>query len=289
MYTLECETITPTFNKPFNYPSLAEIRIPSIKGILRYWYRALFFEKDTTTLYKKETEVFGGMGTGDFDGKSSKLGMNLRMHSTNFITTAQPVPNKKFTSAAVKIGTKFTLSVKFYRMDPNEEDNLKALLKTALTLGGVGQRARRGMGSISLSKENGQPIEPLFEKDQYSRLLKGMGIKHSIKHNTIQLNTQNRATYPILQEIRFGKERNQSELEDLLYKVGHMKKIKGIKDVHLGGVMRKRFGSPVWVKILKNDQKIRPVYSIFYNTEARNQTDYLDDVERFVNGIEGED
>ena len=38
----------------------AEIRAQSIKGLIRYWWRALKAENDITKLREEETKIFGG-------------------------------------------------------------------------------------------------------------------------------------------------------------------------------------------------------------------------------------
>ncbi len=297
LYSLNCEIITPTFNKPFNQKGLAEIRVPSLKGTIRYWYRALFPEINIKNLYKKEVCFFGGAGSNDNDGTSSKITMFLKMKSTDFIGIYEPVPGKKIRtkrgdyreikSAAVRPGTKFELNIKFYDLDNQEEEMLKSLVKIAITLGGLGQRARRGMGSIAITHENGNEMNPIFDLEDISSLLKSGGIKHKINGKNIELNSKTNANYPFLKEIRLGNELNADSMDSLLEKIGHMKKREKINDYSLGGIHNNRFASPVWVKILRKREMIRPVYSIFNNTVTKKTKQYKNDVDKFINGIEG--
>lgn len=58
--TFECEVITPMFLGNAN-PREAELRPPSIKGAMRFWWRAMNAGLPLGKLKRKETELFGGV------------------------------------------------------------------------------------------------------------------------------------------------------------------------------------------------------------------------------------
>ncbi|NOX36043.1 MAG: type III-B CRISPR module RAMP protein Cmr1 [Calditrichaeota bacterium] len=65
--TFECETITPMFLAGADGRT-PELRAPSIKGALRFWWRAMNGHLPLEELRKKEASIFGGVG--DKEGKS---------------------------------------------------------------------------------------------------------------------------------------------------------------------------------------------------------------------------
>lgn len=65
--TFTCETITPMFLSGAD-GSTPELRPPSIKGALRFWWRAMNGHLSLADLKKQEAEIFGGT-----DGRSKVL------------------------------------------------------------------------------------------------------------------------------------------------------------------------------------------------------------------------
>lgn len=68
--TFKCEIITPMFLGGADGRT-PELRPPTIKGALRFWWRALHGNLELKDLKKQETEIFGGSGEGDSGKKSS--------------------------------------------------------------------------------------------------------------------------------------------------------------------------------------------------------------------------
>jgi CRISPR-associated protein Cmr1 len=63
--TVTLKTVTPLFLGGAESDTWAELRAPSIKGAMRFWYRAMSGESSIEKLYKKEAALFGGSGEGD--------------------------------------------------------------------------------------------------------------------------------------------------------------------------------------------------------------------------------
>ncbi|MFQ5900776.1 MAG: type III-B CRISPR module RAMP protein Cmr1, partial [Thermodesulfobacteriota bacterium] len=64
--TFDCKTITPMFLT--GAKGEPELRVPSIKGAMRFWWRAVRGIDDIKRLNKEENEIFGG--TGETEGRS---------------------------------------------------------------------------------------------------------------------------------------------------------------------------------------------------------------------------
>ena len=66
----ECEVITPMFLGGADGKG-AELRAPSIKGALRFWWRAMNGHLPLKELHEREAEIFGG--SGDKQGRSKVI------------------------------------------------------------------------------------------------------------------------------------------------------------------------------------------------------------------------
>ena len=84
----ECKTVTPLFLFGADGQT-PELRPPSIKGTLRFWWRTMYGEFKQNDLMEKEADIFGGIGKGK--GKSK---FSVRVLS-NIGSSSKPF-NKEF-------------------------------------------------------------------------------------------------------------------------------------------------------------------------------------------------
>ena len=56
------ETYQDNSGRSRNRANYAETRVPSIKGVMRYWWRALQHDECAQGLYQREAVLFGGAG-----------------------------------------------------------------------------------------------------------------------------------------------------------------------------------------------------------------------------------
>ncbi|RLB08420.1 MAG: type III-B CRISPR module RAMP protein Cmr1 [Deltaproteobacteria bacterium] len=176
---LDFEVVTPMFLGGASPNAEAELRPPSIKGMLRWWFRALGGSKEW------EDKIFGAAGektgrstfkitvgsptsgTWEFDRKKYKkfdrrsnncnspgIGTNGIVYAGYSLTLGQ---NQR---KAIASGSVFTLTViKHPSLGRNEFEFILNLFWLMGHIGGIGTRWRRGFGSISLKK--GQKILPI--------------------------------------------------------------------------------------------------------------------------------
>lgn len=164
--TMDLRFLTPAFLGGADQG--AELRPPSIKGMLRFWYRAL-----DPRFSERESALFGGAGDGT--GQSRVL---LRVDADEpALVRWDPVRAKRFTvgggthaknglvylgyalqlrgndnRTALREGTRFALRCVLPRPLVDERDR-RALLATLWafgTCGALGMRSRRGFGSLTL-------------------------------------------------------------------------------------------------------------------------------------------
>src|SRR5581483_9708130 len=165
--TLECETVTPLFLGGADPRGIPELRPPSLRGAMRYWFRALAGESDMARLQKREAAVFGSQE------RASPLGVRVSFAQTPPIKQWGPprwppgsaagqgqvnglvylgfafrAAGKQPARQAVDIGWRFQV-----RLSAPEERTLRQALAAFWALlyaGGLGSRTRRGFGTIRI-------------------------------------------------------------------------------------------------------------------------------------------
>ncbi len=171
--TVKLSTVTPLFLGGAEPNERAELRPPSLKGLLRYWYRAL-----DATYRENEPRYFGS-----HDGATGQSPCLLRIsnwqegteewaqerhrerytrgtgtHSTNGLIylgyTLRMKPNQR---KAIPAGTRFELQIIPHPKSDSEELRHAWLgaLWALVHIGGAGSRARRGLGSLRIDGWSG--------------------------------------------------------------------------------------------------------------------------------------
>ena len=148
----EIEVLTPLFNRGA-YQDTPEIRVPSIRGMVRWWFRGLGGTPD------EEKAAFGGMV--GFGGKLKKVVMasqvvfrvsNIVAHRAN--PDPLTLPHKQGAQgspqAAYAPGATFVLEVftRFGSLGSPLEMKVNNALEVWLLLGALGLRANRSGGNV---------------------------------------------------------------------------------------------------------------------------------------------
>lgn len=182
----------------------AEIRIPSLRGALRWWYRALLSGQglDMTALREKEARVFGGVGSAASPSGSNKANAagqasSVRLRLSNNILPYDIDSNEEgqntlcsrsnsegmkylwhFMEAHtegnrpyIKPGATFQVVATAF---PGDEEALVEMTKAMWLLsflGGLGARSRRMAGAfrVSIAKAVGVSDLPMFEPNNSHR------------------------------------------------------------------------------------------------------------------------
>lgn len=158
-------------------PEIPELRLPSLKGVLRYWWRTLQpgHAGDVVALRDREAELFG---SADRRFGRSKVRMRLIHQDLQPIVKKDEIlaegrlpgvhylgyglmsafPNRKAGTQAGQLargmipGGEFTLECRFGRGVARQDvDDVRRALALLGTVGGLGSRSRKGFGSLSLS------------------------------------------------------------------------------------------------------------------------------------------
>jgi len=157
--TYHLELLTRTFISGAD-PRKAEIRIPSIRGQVRWWFRVLGGSKS------EEAKLYGGVhGDGPsaskvrmrlvepvISGNAVNLeDLRLRMGDPQayLLWPFRPQPNSDQRRGMLKPSTKFTLQVSHRRETSSETiDRSLAALHAWMLFGSLGTRGNRGYGSV---------------------------------------------------------------------------------------------------------------------------------------------
>lgn len=174
-HTLEC--ISPCFCAGAYPEEQAEIRAASIRGQLRWWFRALggFCSLGSIPLITQEKHVFGSAGTGN--QFASQIGVRIKHLEPNSASGNPPtnidvlgaspgsdrgyllfplqtsVTNKKVRSMiSGPPWPRFRLEIT-WRGEEALWDSIQALITVFIHLGSIGFRSRRGMGAIACAED----------------------------------------------------------------------------------------------------------------------------------------
>ena len=240
----ECESITPMFMYGADGKT-PELRPASIKGVMRFWWRAIHGNLSLSELKKKESEIFGST-----DKKSS---FRIRIkHQTLKTENINPLPHKLRNGKPIFKMNSFQTNQTFKIIfTGNNLDLVENLFKLSTILGGFGQRSRRGFGSIKIVGD-----EVLTSSESIDKLIKQINsnFKYSSKINYpyIQIGKKYKDFQNLLDTI--GRASHNNNCDELGYAKG-----------------KKRLASPIYVSILKfGDNDYRPIITTLKNTRLKN-------------------
>ena len=270
---LELETVTPLFmyGADQNHP---EIRAASIKGVMRWWWRAAVAEENIKKLITEETEIFGST-----DKKSSFfLSIDIIKKFNPIKYRLLPYGTKKFAPPSIPPGYKFGVEIQ----SDSELKSVCNIFELAILLGGFGKRSRRGSGSVTLNDWNFKNIDDIFKiitillnyfKDEFCSDGSSIVRKRNIDGGA--------TPYPFITRITIGKPTYSAE--DLRVKIGEASH--NHSNPSLGNGVP-RMASPVYVSIVKISDKYAPVITElnsafppgYQRADLRKQMDFVKEV-----------
>lgn len=189
--TFECEVITPMFLAGADGKT-PELRPPSIKGLMRFWWRAMNGHLPPKKLKKREAEIFGGSGKNEGRSKISirilpkniLLGRKKQLpeHTilTNYLKRVKQNGQWIKTENKIKINILdyiaygamqynkqerrilmvrgyFDVGTKFdiiAKYDKNNEPDILSSFNCFFKYGNLGSKSRNGFGSLNLLDNN---------------------------------------------------------------------------------------------------------------------------------------
>ncbi|MDR1613469.1 MAG: type III-B CRISPR module RAMP protein Cmr1 [Planctomycetota bacterium] len=174
--TFKITFITPCFCRGADCSDKGapEIRPASIRGQLRWWFRALGGTPD------EERDVFGGIH--EKEPKASKVIVRVRMDAKPGDFTCPTLPHKRDRDAkkmSFRPGTSFALllSTRLGGLDQGREAAFNRAVKAWLLLGALGLRGTRGGGNF---RWDGQPENPEKFKEEAGAVVKGSRLRYAL-------------------------------------------------------------------------------------------------------------
>lgn len=168
------EVTTPLFLGGANPAHKAELRAPSVKGALRFWWRALAWSRyngNLECIRKKEACLFGAGGDRPSAGRQSSFGLRARWLSKPSCSfkldgsrTGQSREGVSYLGYGLEggggqnklarpcygHGGRFELELRSRRPGAEVAPSIVEALTIFGLLGGLGARSRRGWGSVTL-------------------------------------------------------------------------------------------------------------------------------------------
>jgi CRISPR-associated protein Cmr1 len=272
--SFELEVVTPLFLGGADGKT-AELRPPSIRGAMRFWFRAMMggiVGGDIEALKKLEADVFG-----DTD-KASRI--ILRLSSVNLNKdNYNPLPHKTtgFKFEGFKPDQRFNLH--FSVRNPKDLPKLEIAILSFLlliNLGGLGKRSRRGFGSLRIIKSEGdldKQIKSLLDsqpkshkelEDKLEELIKLAGSK-SRTFSNVKKKVSSNSDFPYINPDfqMMVLEKSYTTWEQAIKNV--MLKMRSYKDAVFGSP-DPRQASPLIVKIHKIENTYKVVLTAFLKT-----------------------
>ena len=281
--TYEVEIVTPMFLGGADTRK-AELRVPPIKGMLRFWWRALHPDltnssKNYEKLRDEESKLFGDAG--DIYGKSKvkiQFEKNYNIRSQDF----SPLPHKQhgFRLKGLNVGESFKITI----TSPKE---IHKLFEFSNIVGGLGRRSRRGFGSLLIKENNNSNLLII---DKLYNLMKEINTQNKYKKKSengksyfIEISQDYpNANYPYLKKIQIGQEK--SDYNVILKTIGQSSHV---NNSYYTGFAKgqERFSSPIYVSITKHGSNYIPVISTLNVAFKNKQNNYEDKSADFINHI----
>jgi CRISPR-associated protein Cmr1 len=267
---LNLETVTPMFLRGYDNRTL-ELRPPPFKALFRYWWRTVQ-DCDWKSLQEAEGDLFGST--------KGKAPFSIRIPGTTNLNPTQykalphkPDNDRRSIMDAYEGGQSFDLCL----ITKSESDAClcKQIAKLGFLLGGVGNRSRRGFGSIRETSWNFPDVSDLREAilETLNAVAKAdrfqINNQFQINGRSIEIIESKRLTrphpqYPVIRRIFFGK--LTGDVDNLLKKIGRATSVakRNNKDNTLGDG-RPRMASPIVVRIQMVGSQYIPVVTQLYS------------------------
>lgn len=211
------KVVTPMFLSGSENQTQIELRPPSIKGALRFWYRAI-----DSNFRKHEQRIFGssdkGFGQSLFllQIKKAKINKHKAIDMTGYDYLGYGVIGEK-ARYYIKPDSTFTLRLLFKpNATPDDINKVKRSLWAMTMFGGLGARSRKGFGSIiATSTENMDDLPALCPENtvELQESLQAF-IKTHIKQDNSKL-PEHSCWSPEARCIIFGNNNLQSGVDSL--------------------------------------------------------------------------
>lgn len=268
--TFLCSVITPMALAGAN-KNLPEFRAPSLKGGLRFWWRALNSKYSLEELRSREARIFGSsdeaFGRSKFDVSIKEVD-NYKPVAANLLPHKSPGAKVK----AIPVETEFKV---MFNVDRGRDVITKSWVRDLFILfsilGGLGKRVRRGFGSFEVLEIDGKSFDKEVNMEFVYELIRKVASfpeLYKIDKNRISITEVNKsAKYPFLKKVEIGSN-CVSDYDALLKRIGQASHKYNSWGTGSPSYKDKRLASPIYVSVIngKHDSfcpiisTLNPVY-----------------------------
>lgn len=259
--TFECEVITPMFLAGADGQT-PELRPPSIKGAMRFWWRAMNGHLGLEELKRQENKLFGGSDNG---GNRSQMILRTRFKGELDTGKEKMVPHSQRANGmmqwCIKKGQKYDVIIS--SLNKEKIDFFKNLFVVTSYLGGIGKRVRRGMGAWKINTINDDRYNSSPNINDLYDSLKQISDRYTLSNDKIILSSNERMSkYPWITTIEIGKGLIRN-LPHYISKKTHDFKGEYGRDYEpsMGHTYKGRFASPIYVSIIEQERDLMPIIS----------------------------
>jgi len=269
------ELISPMFLRgPDN--ETPELRPPSFKGVLRYWWRAAKV-LPVSQLHEEEGRIFGS-ATGEGGVQSTVQVRFSQPHLTD--SSHQPVPHKGYRTRGFDPAQSFDIVLRRKPQCPASMQEIRDTAFLALQLGGLGYRSRRGFGALRITSIDdaphelgSEPLRPVFEA--LSRLNGDFAYDRAVQEgetSSITYRGGQHPPYPWIESIEvsefyYSLDPNDDYNRDALLE-GISKATSKHNSPYTGWPNRPRLASPIAVTLQADEHGCWPVVTTLHLPES---------------------
>ncbi len=283
---LNCEIITPLFLNGADGTN-PELRPASIKGALRFWWRAMNGHLALKDLQMNEVELFGGSYK-DAENKEvalrSKVIIRIDEHSqteddlriNNDALLVPHKPNMRAKAFAPKQEFKIILGLT-KKVNSFDIEKLADLFWLTCTLGGFGKRTRRGMGSVKIKSyqiDKQEITNPKINNEEILKALQNVTKPELflIQNNMIVSDFRKYNAYPYIKSIEIGRTNSQvlEKISNTTHQV-HQNSNYSVYEASLGHASRGRFASPIFVSTVQTEEGLKPIITTLNTVTERDR------------------
>ncbi len=243
----------------------AELREQSFKGVMRFWWRAINGNLSLKELKEKEAEIFGNTsGKSSFRMKIFNKDLDYKVYKLLDYKEEieQELKKKNLKEQKIKNILKKYEKSKSEGFNPDQTfeiefkgknlEKVKNIFILSTVLGGFGQRARRGFGSIKILEIDGKDFQ--FERLNDDNIIKKVIKQINPEFSFNDENFKSKRKYPYIKNIEIGKEKEYDNYNELLKKIGL-----ATHKYPCFGKASPRYASPIWVSVVKENEKFKPI------------------------------
>jgi CRISPR-associated protein Cmr1 len=232
-----------------------ELRPASIKGLMRFWWRAVNGDKkNLEELREEEAKIFG-----DTKRKSSfsiRVDRNLKLPKEE-----NPLPHKKKGDKGYHTKKAFKENQTFQVIFAGKNlELISNIFKLSTILGGFGQRSRRGFGSIQIVGD-----EVLTSLNKVEDFI-----------STIPTFESSEINYSYIKNIKVDKNLSEHNYFKLLEKIG---KTSHKYSDNMFGSGNPRYASPLYISVIRVNDRYIPIFTTLHNAKYID-TDKLEQFKR---------